>query len=125
MSDWPKVIEGDYGIRPAGSLDHCFYCAQIIGAEHLRDCAVIVKRVRIRYIVELEIDVPQGHSASLIEFSRNDSGWCADNALDELADLAGEGHCLCEHLRCEFVAFVDDEPRRASIHGRGRCRTVS
>lgn len=115
MSDWPVVIENDDGIRPAGEPDECFYCHQKIGEEHKRDCVIVTKRVRVRYTIEVEIDVPHEWDPSMVLFSRNESRWCANNVtVDIEADIgrrAANG-CLCDGFKCEFVDVADETPQR-------------
>ncbi len=43
---WPKVLPNDYGIRPAGKPDECFYCYQRVGQAHRSDCVTVLQLVR-------------------------------------------------------------------------------
>jgi hypothetical protein len=52
----------DDGIRPAGLPDECFYCNQKIGTPHLEGCVAVKKKVRLRFLVETEVDLPYGWS---------------------------------------------------------------
>lgn len=108
----PLVAVNDDGIRPAGKQDECFYCHQKIGQPHKADCVVITKRVKIKYTIELEVDVPYSWEAHEIEFQRNESSWCASNLIDELKDYEEKHGCLCGITTCEFVEVIDNKPTR-------------
>ncbi len=83
----------------------CFYCRQPIGSPHERDCVLILRRVRIKMTVEYEIDAPATWDSRLIDFSRNESSWCASNALAELEKIEP---CLCGHAQFELVKVVGE-----------------
>ena len=118
QSDWPLVIEGDAGIRPATRDDGCFYCHQTIGQPHSNDCVVVKKKIRVRYIYELELEVPHFWDKDNFEFHRNEGSWCADNGIRELMEFFGfdddsyEGGCSCSNFQAEYVTTVDDTPKR-------------
>lgn len=114
MSEWPKVLPGDDGIRPAGPQDACLYCRQKIGQEHGRDCVTITKKVRVRYSFELEIEVPHSWDKGQIEFVRGESSWCANNSFDELSAAFGGDNCACGSFKCDVLdARVDADPIQA------------
>jgi hypothetical protein len=82
---------------------------------------VVKRRVRLRYIIEVDVDVPHSWTAADIEQHRNDSSWCADNAIDDIdrhTSHLAEGEeaefteCLCSRFRAEFVAVLVDTPIR-------------
>ena len=112
--DWPNVVENDDGIRPAGPPDACFYCGQPVGSPHNRTCVVVTRRVRVRYSFDIEIDVPYFWTADNIDFHRNKSSWCADNALADIeahqAALEQAGNCLCGSFLCEVLDMGDGMP---------------
>lgn len=54
-------------------------------------------------IVEYDIEVPCDWDAYMVEFSRNDGTWCADNAIDELRKLSKSEGCLCGVTRYEYI----------------------
>ena len=113
---WPKVTEACE--RPANKGGACFYCKQLIGEEHARDCVRVTRRVRVSYRVELEIDVPHHWTDHDIDRHRNESSWCASNAIRDLEEFqaridggeTGWG-CLCEAFHCDVLRSVDDTPR--------------
>lgn len=117
----PLVLPDDDGIRPAGSLWACFYCRQEVGTPHLASCVCLKRRVRVRYVFELEIEVPHSSEAHDVEFHRNESSWCASNALDDLEAFAlrqgrADG-CLCDHFRCEVIEIPEADPYRLDGDG--------
>ncbi len=111
---WPLVAPNDDGIRPAGPPDECFYCTRKVGAEHARDCTVVKKTVRVRYIIELDVTVPHHWEKDNVEFHRNEGSWCANNAIDELVTVFrdDEASCMCSAFVCEYMHDADTTPRR-------------
>jgi hypothetical protein len=113
---WPLVALNDDGLRPAGEADACFYCRQRVGQPHALDCVIVKKRVRLRYLIEVDVDLPHVWDEAAILFHRNESSWCADNAVREILAHTGVGtneqDCLCPRFTCEFVRVVDATPRR-------------
>lgn len=83
----------------------CFYCRQPIGAAHKHDCVLIQKRVKVRMIIEYEVDVPSTWDGDMVEFHRNESSWCAGNAIAELEDrFGGDGQsCGCGAIEFDYV----------------------
>jgi hypothetical protein len=112
MKDWPLVVVNDDGIRPAGPPDACFYCGRTIGQPHGQDCAVVTKRIRVRYVFELDIEVPHHWTEADVMFHRNESTWCADNAIDAIEEHRDENGCLCSSFTCEYIGVADDMPTR-------------
>lgn len=99
--------------RPAGRDGVCTYCQEPFGATHKSDCVLVQKKVTVRMIVEYEINVPASWDGDMIEFHRNESSWCADNALDELEGIIERDGCLCQACRFEYVGndskpFLDE-----------------
>lgn len=109
--NWP--VE-EHGIRPAGHPNHCFYCQEPKGGEHDVECVIRERTVVIRMVVEYVIDVPEHWTPKDIEFHRNDGSWCADNALEELAELRGEDGCICSLARFEYVREATGEDEQES-----------
>jgi len=109
-SAWPLVDPNDDGIRPAGPPDACFYCGQQVGQPHGATCVIVEKVVRLRYTFEVDVKVPHHWTKADVEFHRNESSWCANNAVDEIE--AQDGNCFCERFSAEFVEVLDDAPTR-------------
>lgn len=110
---WPTVSDNDPGIRLANEPDQCFYCGAKVGQKHRRDCVVVQKRVRVQYTFTLEVDIPHDWDAEMFEFHRNDSTWCADNALDDIEEFKTKvgASCLCAMMQAKFLEVVDNTPR--------------
>ena len=90
--------------RPAGKgSGHCFYCPSKIGEEHAKECVLRKRKVIIRLAVEYPIEVPESWTKEQIEFHRNESSWCKDNALDELKEFIKQNGCLCDKADIEYV----------------------
>ncbi|MDO8414146.1 MAG: hypothetical protein Q7S51_10205 [Gallionellaceae bacterium] len=100
--------------RPAEMNGKCFYCQQPIGDVHKSTCVLISKKVKVRMIVEYDIEVPAHWDKNKIESHRNDGTWCSNNALDELKNLSDEQGCLCNVMEFECLSdegepFLDEE----------------
>lgn len=96
-------IVTEKAMRPASDKRQCFYCQQRIGELHKPTCVLVCKKVRVRMIVEYEVEVPNCWDKDLVEFHRNDSSWCADNAISELSAMSSETSCICCSTRFEYV----------------------
>lgn len=93
-------------MRPASKERRCFYCLEPVGGCHKSDCVLVSKRVMVRMVVEYEVEVPSDWDKEAIEFHRNDSSWCANNALDELGKLYGEEEeatCMCWCTKFDYL----------------------
>lgn len=112
-SDWPIQ---EYGIRPAGSQDRCFFCGQPRGAQHADSCVIRQRTVVVRTIVEHAITVPQDWGAHLIEFTEGSS--CSDNMIVELGRLVdrldASGQCTCGMVTREFIREATEEDEEIS-----------
>lgn len=104
---------GEYGIRPNGSPDHCFYCGEPRGADHKPDCVIRSRTVVAQVTIEYVHTVPEFWTQDEIEFFLCDSSWCASNVLDELRQIADRGGCLCGQSAFEYLreATTEDEER--------------
>lgn len=122
----PPVVTGDdYGIRPAGRPDACFYCNRRVGERHAFECVIV--RVPRTYRVILDgadvgtwtVGDPVSWNAEAREFHRNESSWCANNVRSEgtllvtddarvaLLNVTKPGKCeLCP--RVEFIPVADE-----------------
>jgi hypothetical protein len=111
--DWTV---GEEGVRPAGKPDECFYCHSKVGDQHAAECVIRKRTVVVEMTIKYVIDVPEAWDESNIEFHRNESSWCANNARQELLELfdyvdkAG-GSCLCDRVQYKYVreATENDE----------------
>lgn len=109
---WPNVVPNDYGIRPAGKPDECFYCRQKIGNPHDLTCVVVQQKVKVRYIFEIEVDQPWSWTPEHIIRHLTETSWCADNAFGDIkrhVEKHGE-ICACGCFKAEFVEVIDSKP---------------
>lgn len=95
-------------MRPASDKRACFYCHQPIGEQHAADCGLVQKRVKVRMTVYYNVEVPAHWDADMIEFHRNDSSWCASNALEELEALGDKLGCICSNTTFKYIATVSE-----------------
>jgi hypothetical protein len=125
---WPAVTPDDNGIRPAGEKDECFYCHSKVGQKHGAECVCVKQRVWYRVLSEgREVGTyntydPYHWDFTNCEFHKNDSTWCADNAVEDIEWSDGEIRkeayrrdaaddvCCCDLLSFEFGGVVDAGP---------------
>jgi hypothetical protein len=145
---WPTVTEDDPGLRPRSGRQ-CAYCNAVIGQPHGPECVIVTKRVR--FLVRAEIPNGTGDRSKLLvfigswlvyephfwdrqmsEFHKNDSTWCADGFLEDIAvqgrvkwdgpvggvparllrEYAYEHGCTCGALSFELDRVVDAVPKK-------------
>lgn len=113
--DPKRVLPNDYGIRPAGPPDACFYCGRSVGDMHGAECVTLRTTLRttrrVRLTVEYDIEAPACWSPEQIASHRNGSSWCRSNAIAELEERFGDGSdvCGCEALRFEVWDWKSEE----------------
>lgn len=103
-----------YGSVPpaATERDECFWCHCKVSFRHATDCPHVIRRAKVRMIVEYEVDVHGGGSPDApgrFEFQRNEGSWCSSNAIDELTALDASDGCLCPTVKFAFISWVNDE----------------
>lgn len=91
--------------RPISDKDECFYCHESVGQPHKEDCVLISKKVRVKMVVVYEVEVPSSWTKDDIEFHRNLSSWCANNAIEELSKcfVADDKECMCNSAEFEYI----------------------
>jgi len=89
--------------RPASNKNECFYCESKIGEFHKDDCVLIKKKVKVKAIIEYEIEVPHHWNKDMIEFSRNEGSWCASNIINELKEIDKKNGCLCNIIKYKLI----------------------
>jgi hypothetical protein len=113
MTDTEKfpVLANDYGIRPAGPPDACFYCRQKVGEPHKDDCVVLVRdsiydvEFNDKPIGTWTTDDPADWHSEDCNFNKNESSWCASN-------FAREGkHDISEENMTKLRAIADGDER--------------
>jgi hypothetical protein len=113
-SNW---LVADYGIRPAGKPDECFYCNRKIATEHAEGCVVRNRTVVIKVEMEVIVEVPEDWTVGNIDFKYNESSSCSDNLLEEIVEHycteEGSGICACPFTSVTFLreATVEDEEK--------------
>jgi hypothetical protein len=130
-----QVLPEDFGIRPAGPPDECFYCRRKVGYYHTEDCVVIVRDVTYgvfrngRRMGTWVHDEPFSSDKECCEFQRNESLWCADNVTDfgryegdPLPEI--EDGCLCGKVRF-VVEKMGEHAYRASDEARAATRSAA
>lgn len=128
VEGWPNVLPDDDGLRPAGSPDRCFYCDSRVGGPHEDTCVTVTALVRYKILYEGRVvgkwirEDPWSWGAYECEFHKNDSSWCANNAVGEIEwndpqvekivkDVHSEGKaCVCSLLTFEFDGVEDEGP---------------
>lgn len=112
VSEVPIVLEDDDGIRPDGNQNECFYCRSNVGNRHRKDCVTLLKMTRYkvmyedRVVGEFVTSDPWSWSNYDCEFHKNDSSWCADNALD-LIDWS-------DHSVEKIIETISEDPNRCT-----------
>jgi hypothetical protein len=93
-----SVVRPDWGPRPAGKPDECFYCNQRVSTPHLPDCVCLKKWVKVTFSVTTLMAVPEVWDDAQIKFSKDGSSWCKNNLIEHLAEMhADDKPCLCEY----------------------------
>ena len=103
--DWTV---GEYGVRPAGKPDECFYCGAKVGEQHKPNCVIREKTIVTRMIIDFVDDVPEHWTEDQINFRYNESSWCADNILQKLEERSNF-RCLCSVASFEYLRDATEE----------------
>lgn len=126
------VLEDDYGIRPAGPQDECFFCHQKVGIPHLFDCVVICVEDVYEVFVDDEkfgewtCQDPASWDQHDCEFHKNDSSWCTGNILrfasekddqDSLPKFVGNWKGLLLKVNPKIVNTFDREKDHICLCG--------
>ena len=109
-TDWTV---GEYGVRPAGKPDECFYCGAKVGEQHKEDCVIRSRTVNVDFAIHMVMDVPEFWDEAQINYHYNDGSWCASNLLNRLAIREHSDRCLCNIANAKYVgeATEEDEER--------------
>lgn len=101
-------------LRPEGG---CGYCPAKLGEAHAPECVCRCRTVVMRFTVDLVRRVPEHWTPEQINFHANESSWCADNAIREMAESVdrrkekGLG-CFCPTAQGAYVREATDEDER-------------
>lgn len=104
----------EFGIRPAGSPDHCFYCGVERGGVHKPECVIRKRTVVVQMTIEYVVAVPEFWTPEQLEFHRNEGTWCALNGLAEIDNLHERtGDCFCGRTTYKYLreATAEDESK--------------
>lgn len=108
--DWPVQ---EYGIRPAGSPDHCFYCGRARGTIHKTDCVIRQRTVVLRFEIEMVCEAPERETPDDIESRYNEGSWCGGNIIDYLEQYRERtGSCMCNEVTVKFVREATEEDEK-------------
>lgn len=78
-----------------------------MGSTHEDDCVLVKKRIRIRVVIEYEVDEPASWGEKDVESYRNEGSWCANNLIGELEQLTEHAFgCLCNHAEFTYLGDV-------------------
>jgi hypothetical protein len=123
---WPRVLPNDDGIRPAGRNGECFYCHQKIGQPHDETCVTVQCLVLYsvwangKQVGTYKSHEPWHWDSYDMESARNESSWCASNAIDDIewtdadakerALFLDQESCCCSLLEFKFEKMIDNGP---------------
>ncbi len=102
----------DYGRRPAGPSDECFYCHEPRGRQHKPACVIRKKTVIIKIEIEMLRSVPEDWDKKAIEFKLNESSWCADTIIADLTKQSDRTECLCHHFKGQYIREATEEDEK-------------
>ncbi|MCD7996468.1 MAG: hypothetical protein LUH21_04460 [Clostridiales bacterium] len=105
-ADWTVSKES---VRPAGKQDRCFYCGELLGEQHSKECIIRSKTVVVDFTVRTVLSVPENWDEKQINFHYNDGTWCADNLLDELNNRSDKCRYLCDITKAKFIKEADEK----------------
>lgn len=99
----------DYGIRPAGNPDECFYCGTKKGGTHKEDCVIRSRTIVMKMEVEMVLTAPEDWDEDMCNFHKNEGGWCATNIISELERMDNKMGCLCSVAEFEYLREATEE----------------
>lgn len=81
------VVE-EYGIRPAGPPDHCFYCGEPLGHTHDEECVIRSRTVVVKVSAEVVITVPEFFTREQVDkaYERNRMVVGLDYLIEQLRE---------------------------------------
>lgn len=111
MSDW-TIKPGDPGFRPGNGMvpdDACFYCHGKIFEQHKPECVIRTRTVKIRVVLEFDIERPGCWSDHDVEFHVSESSSCFDNVLRGLLEQREKDKsCTCSALQSVEVVHTTE-----------------
>jgi len=105
---------GDFGVRPAGLPDRCFYCGELIGGQHKDDCVILQRSVVVEVKVTMVRMVPASWTQEQIDFHLGNT--CSDNLIRDAEQLRLRNDavgCTCGMVEATYIreATAEDEDR--------------
>ncbi len=100
-----------FAVRPAGHPSKCFYCDQVLGQYHLKNCVIRSKTIVIKIEMELVVDMPEINDKDFIEFMYNGEGsYCQNNIIDLINETKERmNKCLCGFIDVSYVRDATEE----------------
>ncbi len=83
-----------------------------MGEEHAQNCVCRKRTVVVEYKFTVCLEFPVDFSDKDIEFNRNDSTWCANNALMELDNTCEAGRCLCPRFEAKYIREATEQDEK-------------
>ena len=105
-TDW---IVGEYGIRPYGKNDACFYCKAKVGEQHKEECVIRERTVNVDFVIHAVMSVPETWDEDQINWHYNEGTWCASNLLRILANRDDDDRCLCSITEAKYIGEATQE----------------
>lgn len=102
--------------RPGGKKK-CFYCGSLVGSQHVKGCVCRTRTIVVDFTIRMIREVPEDWNEELIEFSINESSWCASNLIEEFEKVT-EQECLCSRTSGEFIREATEEDELELIYKR-------
>ena len=67
------------------------------------------KKVRIKWTIELPMEVPEEWDKEMIEFYFNESSWCCSNIIEDLQQYDKDHGCICNICKAEFLEEISKD----------------
>ena len=67
------------------------------------------KKVRIKWTIELPMEVPEEWDKEMIEFYFNESSWCCSNIIEDLQQYDKDHGCICTICKAEFLEEISKD----------------
>lgn len=101
---------GEYGVRPAGKPNECFYCHAKVGEQHKEDCNIRCRTVNVDFTIHTVMRVPESWSEDDINFKFNESSWCVSNFIDDIVEREEKfGKCPCLITEAKYISEATEE----------------
>ncbi len=103
-------VVGDYGVRPAGKPNECFYCHAKVGEQHKEDCVIRCRTVNVDFTIHAVMRVPESWGEGDINFKFNESSWCVSNFIDDIVAREEKlGKCPCMITEAKYISEATEE----------------